>query len=86
MRRNLRYDNQGACCVPYDGTLPIADEKMRTAIRAGAFAICNTSKRGQTFVDDVHGKRGGPHYMSFLDAATILLQLVGDITPDERLG
>ena len=86
MPKNLRYDNQSARCVSYDGPLPIADEKARIALRAGAFAICNTDKRRQIFVDDAHGERGGPHYMNFLDAATILLQLVGDITSDEKLG
>ena len=65
MPKNLRYDNQGARCVSYEGPIPITDEKARTALRAGAFAICNTNKRGQIFVDDAHGKRGGPHYMNF---------------------
>ena len=85
MPKNLTYDNARACCVPYEGSLPIADEKVRTALRACAFATYNSDRRGQTFVDDPRGKRGGPYRMDFLDAATILLQLVGDLQTDEKL-
>lgn len=85
MPKNLTYNNTQTCCVAYESSLPIVDEKVRTALRAGAFAIYNSDKRGQTFVDDLRGNRGGPIYMDFIEAATILLRCVGDLASDETL-
>lgn len=57
---------------------PVTDKKIKTAIRAGAFAIMNSKFKYQCYWD-------GKTYMDFTKAVTILLQLVGDLQPNEEL-
>lgn len=57
---------------------PVTDEKIKTAIRAGAFAIMNSKFRYQCYWDS-------KTYMDFTEAVTILLRLVGDLQADEEL-
>lgn len=56
---------------------PVIDEKIKTAIRAGAFAIINSKYKNQIFWDDTHGYYGGPYRMGFSEAVTILLEFIG---------
>lgn len=56
---------------------PVIDEKIKTAIRAGVFAIINSKYKNQIFWDDTHGYYGGPYRMDFSEAVTILLEFIG---------
>lgn len=56
---------------------PVIDKKIKTAIRAGVFAIINSKYKNQTFWDDIHGDYGGPYHMDFSEAVTILLEFIG---------
>ena len=57
---------------------PVIDEKIKTAIRAGVFAIINSKYKNQIFWDDVHGYHDGPYCMDFSEAVTILLEFISN--------
>lgn len=63
--------------------MPVVDEKIKTAVRAGVFAIINSKYKNQIFWDDARGLRGGPYRMNFYEAATILLEFIGDLSLSE---
>ena len=63
---------------------PVVDEKIKTAVRAGVFAIINSKYKNQIFWDDVRGLRGGPYRMGFSEAVTILLEFIGDLPSNEK--
>lgn len=48
---------------------------LEIALKAGAYAISFGMPRiGDIFIDDIHGKNGGPYSIKFDDAAELLLK------------
>lgn len=48
---------------------------LEMALKAGAYAINFGMPRiGDIFIDDIHGKNGGPYSIKFDDAAELLLK------------